>query len=104
MASIKNCPTPTAGVSLGVAGILLYWVSLSHQHPLSILLMVLGFLISGTLVSMVLAKFVRHPKLLWLDLQHPTVGSVVPTVAMTLFLLSHIIAAADQTVGIIIWC
>jgi exfoliative toxin A/B len=104
MLKLSDFPTPTAGVSLGLSGILLFWSSLVSSSELSISLLFMGLIVSGSLLAPVIWKFCCHPGLLIADLKHPTVGSVVPTIAMTLMLLSYTIGLIYAPLGVALWC
>ncbi len=103
MSKLQQYPTPFAGISLGVAGISLFWASFSSS-PLGMhIILIIGFILAGSLLLPVIGKFLRHPNLLWDDLKHPTVGSVVPTMAMSLMLLSHSLGLCYLPLGVALW-
>ena len=92
---MKKCddyPTPFAGVSLGVLGISAFWGGLQY-----------GAIIACALLFPILVKFIRQPRCLIDDLRHPTVGSVVPTLAMSMMLISHAIYPIASVFTIILW-
>lgn len=103
MIKFSEYPTPTSGVCLGTAGILLFWASLSVSPLLANGLLIIGSIIAGALLAPVIVKFIQNPKLLFDDLKHPTIGSVVPTLAMTLMLLSHTVGLFSLPLAIAIW-
>ena len=48
-------------------------------------------------------KFLIHPRLLWQDLAHPVVGSVVPTYAMGTMVVSKAVGLLAPTLGQGLW-
>jgi tellurite resistance protein TehA-like permease len=78
---LLKVPTPAAGLALGIASIgkllELYTVEQYFTPVIALILLVL-----------VLSKFVSSPKLLWQELAHPVLGSIMPTFAMTVMVIS----------------
>lgn len=103
MLPLKNYPTPIAGLTLGIFGIANYWATLVKNTYLSSALLVLLSLVSLSLLIPLLLKFIRYPRFLLSDLQHPTVGSVLPTMAMSLMYLSHTLALLSDVVAVGLW-
>lgn len=99
----KLYPTPIAGLTLGVAGIAAFWGSVITNTIAANTVLILIAAIVITLLLPLIGKFVFHPKLLWEDLKHPTVGSVVPTFAMTLMLLSKTIGLGFSGFASALW-
>lgn len=93
MSFIKNYPTPIGGLALGTAGIAVFWSNVANSAKLSHGILVSASILVIALLLPLILKFALHKNELWDNLKHPTVGSVVPTSAMTLMLLS-------QTVGL----
>lgn len=48
-------------------------------------------------------KFVFHPKVLWQELTHPVVGSVIPTFAMALMVISKAVGLYAPATGLMLW-
>ncbi|AZN37357.1 TDT family transporter [Iodobacter ciconiae] len=83
--SLVAAPTPMAGLALGLASLGWCWENggdFSGNAQLS------GAVIAGVLLLILAFKFVFHPRLLLNDLAHPVVGSVVPTFAMAIMVVS----------------
>ncbi len=74
-------PTPAAGLALGIASIGKLLSIYGIEQYLTVI-------IALVLVSLVLAKFLCAPKLLWQELGHPVLGSIIPTFAMTVMIIS----------------
>ncbi|WKE64787.1 TDT family transporter [Gallaecimonas kandeliae] len=82
---LAAAPTPMAGLALGIASLGWSWESAA---PLGGHAQALGAAVAAVLLLVLAAKFLLHPWLLWQDLAHPVVGSVVPTFAMATMVLS----------------
>lgn len=92
MIKLKDYPTPFAGVSLGVIGIFAFWGQIY-----------IGAIIAAALLLPVIIKFILHPNLLLEDIKHPTVGSVVPTIAMSSMLVSKALHAVSPILALSLW-
>lgn len=92
MIKLTDYPTPFAGVSLGVIGISAFWGAID-----------IGAIIAACLLLPIIIKFISHPKLLVQDLKHPTVGSVIPTMAMSMMLMSQAIRLFLPITAITLW-
>jgi exfoliative toxin A/B len=103
MLPLKNYPTPIAGLILGIFGIANYWAGLIKHSYVSNTVLVLLSLVGLSLLIPLLLKFIRYPRFLLTDLQHPTVGSVLPTMAMSLMYLSHTIALFSYSFAVGLW-
>lgn len=88
MKHLSAYPTPIGGLCLGLAGLGALWGTITKSN--SVTLAITTF--AALLLLPLLYKFITMPVLLLNDLRHPTVGSVVPTLAMTLMLISHALA------------
>ena len=100
---LKLYPTPIAGLTLGIAGIAAFWGSvITNTIAANIALIITAAIVIMLLLPLIL-KFILHPSTLWQDLKHPTVGSVVPTFAMTLMLLSKTIGLGSESLAITLW-
>ena len=94
-------PTPMAGLALGIGSILWCWESGAQLHGYG---QITGAVIAALMLLILIAKFLVHPKLLWNDLSHHVVGSVVPTFAMALMVVSKAISVYGSiTVGVYVW-
>ena len=98
---IKQYPTPISGLALGIASLAVCWSLFFPVHASFIL--IIGFVMATLLLIPLKIKFICYPRLLWLDLQHPGVGSTLPTLAMTLMVLSDTINRWQTDVAIAIW-
>ncbi|MBP9727143.1 MAG: TDT family transporter [Gammaproteobacteria bacterium] len=103
MFQLKHYPTPIAGLTLGIFGITNFWANLIANTVISNIVLVLLSLVGLSLLIPLLLKFIRYPRFLLTDLQHPTVGSVLPTLAMSLMYLSHTISLFSQSFAIGLW-
>tara|TARA_R110000868_G_scaffold8205_8_gene42802 strand:+ start:2634 stop:3578 length:945 start_codon:yes stop_codon:yes gene_type:complete len=101
MLHLPKYPTAIAGLTLGIAGLFVCWSAMVPQAGQ--LLSSIGAAIAILLISPLLIKFIRHPHLLRDDLQHATVGSTVPTLAMTLMLISHSFGFFSVALASTIW-
>ncbi|MGQ7244372.1 TDT family transporter [Salinicola sp. V024] len=98
---LQTAPTPMAGLALGISSLGWSWESFA---PLGGVAQLSGAAIAAIMLLVLGAKFVFHPRLLWADLAHPVVGSVVPTFAMALMVVSK--AVGDWLMpeaGVALW-
>ncbi|MEG0010113.1 MAG: TDT family transporter [Aeromonas sp.] len=98
--SLGNAPTPMAGLALGIASLGWCWENAGQFDGR---LQLLGAAIAAVLLLILTCKFVVHPRLLWQDLAHPVVGSVVPTYAMATMVVSKAIGLLAPTLGQGLW-
>lgn len=93
-------PTPIAGLALGIASLGLAWenVLIHTQAP-----QIGCALLAGSLLLLLTAKFVMHPRLLIEDLRHPVVGSVVPTYTMAMMVICLSVKTISESLAIFIW-
>ncbi|WP_116964330.1 TDT family transporter [Fastidiosibacter lacustris] len=97
---LENTPTPMAGLALGISG--LGWSAenaLSTHHTLQITSAGIALI----LILVVASKFMLWPQKLLTDLSHPVIGSVVPTFAMTLMIISNSIEYFNHILAEIVW-
>ena len=97
---LSRIPTPMAGLALAIAALGWCW---ENALPCAGYAKLLGALLATPLLLGVTLKFLRHPKLLWQDLAHPVVGSVVPTLAMGWMVVSHALAQWLLVAGELLW-
>lgn len=93
-------PTPMAGLALGIASLGWCWenaVTLNGKAQW------VGAILASVLLFMLLVKFVFHNHLLRDELAHPVVGSVAPTFAMALMVVSHSVGQFSIYIGDAIW-
>lgn len=98
---IIKVPTPMAGLALGIASIMWCW---ENFMPLYGAAQLVGAMISGCMLLVLTAKFVLHPQSLGQDLAHPVVGSVTPTYAMGLMVISATLCRFSLAAGALLWC
>ncbi|GIU47806.1 C4-dicarboxylate ABC transporter [Shewanella sairae] len=98
---VSRLPSPMAGLALAIASLGWAWESmvpgLNGQGQL------IGASIAGLMLLMLVAKFVLHPKVLIEELTHPVVGSVIPTFAMGLMVVSAALGQFNHAIGVALW-
>lgn len=95
-----NIPTPMSGLALGLAS--LGWC-ISNLFPALFVLKPLSALLAGFILLLLVLKFAHQPALFRADLADPIVGSVLPTTAMTIMVISHSIAAYSHLIATVVW-
>ncbi|WP_434667969.1 TDT family transporter [Aeromonas sp. NJAU223] len=98
--SLAAAPTPMAGLALGIASLGWCWENAGQFDGR---LQLLGAAIAAVLLLILTGKFLLHPRLLWQDLAHPVVGSVVPTYAMATMVVSKAIGQLAPALGQGLW-
>lgn len=93
-------PTPMAGLALAIASLGWCWENAANFNGSA---QAAGALIGGVMLLLIAAKFTLSPKGLWQDLQHPVVGSVVPTFAMGLMIVSNSLGDVSPVMGDALW-
>ena len=97
---VRGLPTPLAGLALGIAS--LGWC-LENALPLAGWGQTTGAVIGLVMIGFLVLRFTAHHDTLWADLKHPVVGSIVPTFAMCLMVVSKTAgfykATVDATSG-----
>lgn len=97
---LSFAPTPMGGLALGIASLGSSWsyVDLGSNH------VQYGAAIIGTiLLSLLVGKFLLNPSLLLEDLRHPVVGSVVPTFAMALMVITISLRDFMPNLSVALW-
>ncbi|QUS58767.1 TDT family transporter [Pseudovibrio brasiliensis] len=97
---LAHVPAPLGGLALGIAS--LGW-SLENAGNFGGALQLTGALISGVLLVLLLGKIILAHTAIFEDLKHPVVGSVLPTTAMALMIVSYAIAQYSFAVGQMLW-
>lgn len=97
---LAAAPTPMAGLALGIGSLGWCWENAAPFHGQ---VQVATALIAAALLLILTAKFLLHPNLLLSDLQHPVVGSVVPTFAMATMVVSKSIGMFHPLAGQVVW-
>lgn len=98
---IRNFPTPVAGLALGIAsiGMILDTVIVAQG-----LIQTVTACLSASLLIILSIRFIVNPASLYQDLKHPILGSVAPTFAMALMLISNaIIKHHHEQAGHLLW-
>lgn len=93
----QRVPTPLAALALGIASLGWCWDS-NLQLDGKAQLTAAG--IAAALIGLLLLKFARCPRLLWQDLAHPILGSVLPTAAMATMVIS---VALPDSLALPVW-
>lgn len=97
----RGLPTPMAGLALGIGS--LGWC-MENALPLNGWGQIVGAVIAGSLLSLLLVRFVLHADTLVKDLAHPVAGSIVPTFAMALMVVSRALLDAAPDFALALWC
>lgn len=93
-------PTPMAGLALAIVSLGWCWENIFNSHGI---VQGIGAVIGGAMLLMIATKFIMNPRHLWHDLQHPVVGSVVPTFAMGLMIVSNALLFMNTSLGEGLW-
>lgn len=99
-ACLRAIPTPMGGLALGIASLGLCW---ENFMPAGGLFQLAGAAIASILLFGLLLKFIHAPQLLLQDLAHPVVGSVVPTMAMALMVVSKALSLFSLSLALTVW-
>ncbi len=95
-----NAPTPMAGLALGIASLSWCWESIVPAHGY---IQLSGTVVACALLLILCLKFISFPQSLWQDLMHPVAGSIVPTFAMSLMVISKTTGQYFPSAGSILW-
>ncbi len=98
--TIQSAPTPMAGLALGIASLGWCWENVLDSGNIA---QWTGAAIASVLIAMLTYKFIFHHNCLRADLAHPVVGSVVPTYAMAIMVISNSIGHFSPMWGDAIW-
>ncbi|QQX81986.1 TDT family transporter [Shewanella sp. KX20019] len=98
---VSRLPSPMGGLALAIASLGWAWESMSPSIGGSAQL--IGAAIASVLLLMLVAKFVLHPKVLITELSHPVIGSVIPTFAMGLMVISAAIGQYSHSLALTLW-
>ncbi|MBV7315548.1 TDT family transporter [Shewanella sp. NIFS-20-20] len=94
-------PSPMAGLALGIASLGWCWESMSSQ--LDSQAQIICAIIAAIMLLLLSIKFMIHPKVLRNELSHPVVGSVIPTYAMAIMVVSKAIGIYSVQFGLALW-
>lgn len=100
-ARLRGLPTPMAGLALGTAS--LGW-ALENALPLNGWGQTAGAVLASCLLGLLVLRFAAHPKTLLADVRHPVTGSIVPTFAMALMVISRALHDALPNGSAALWC
>ncbi|MGX9461194.1 TDT family transporter [Shewanella sp. A14] len=98
--TVEMAPTPMAGLALGIASLGWSWENLVDFHHYG---QWISAAIASVLLMVLAVKFLFHTHLLRQDVAHPVVGSVVPTFAMALMVVSHSLGYVSPVAGDLLW-
>ncbi|MGL4475105.1 MAG: TDT family transporter [Shewanella sp.] len=98
---LASLPSPMAGLALGIASLGWCWESMSSQLNSQAQIVSAG--IAAVMLLLLTAKFLLHPKVLKNELSHPVVGSVIPTFAMALMVISKAVGIFSVSIGLGLW-
>lgn len=93
-------PTPLAGLALGIASL---GLGLENALPLHAAGQTIGALTALALLLALAAKFILNPGLLRQEIAHPVLGSIMPTFAMALMLISKSLGMWSPATGEVLW-
>ncbi|MEC4724765.1 TDT family transporter [Shewanella sp. D64] len=97
----SQLPSPMAGLALAIASLGWAWENMSSSidgRAQSICAVIAALMLASLVI-----KFVFHPTILKQELSHPVVGSVIPTFAMGLMVVSNALGHYFPTEGLILW-
>jgi exfoliative toxin A/B len=102
--SLKNkldaCPTAMSGLTLGIATLGWCW---DNTPWLSGSGQLIGAVIASVLLVIIAAKFISNFSALKQELMHPVIGSVIPTFAMAIMVVSNSLGKANILLGDSLW-
>lgn len=96
----QKVPTAMAGLALAIASLGWCFENVLTGLPL---IKSLSALIAFILILLITAKFIVHPNIIKHEIAHPVVGSVMPTYAMALMVISHSIFTLNTHLAEAIW-
>ncbi len=97
-AQAAKLPSPMAGLALAIAS--LGWTWENMVPSLNGMGQLTGALIGAVLLLLLTGKFLLHPNILINELSHPVVGSVIPTFAMALMVISKMLGHYAPNAGL----
>lgn len=95
-----SVPTPMAGLALAIASLGWCWESMFNLSGYG--QWISAAIASGLLIMLIL-KNGLHWNLLKQDLAHPVIGSVIPTFAMAMMIISNSIHQFNPIMGDLLW-
>lgn len=100
-AKAAKLPSPMAGLALAIAS--LGWAFESMLPSLNGMGQLTGAIIASLLLMLLIGKFLLHPNILKDELSHPVIGSVIPTFAMALMVVSNVLGHYYANAGLALW-
>lgn len=97
---LSQIPTALSGLALGVAGLGACW---EHNIALNGYAQLAGATFAALCLVTLIGKFILHHRLLLEELAHPVAGSVIPTFAMAMMLVSAALARFLPAAGQCLW-
>lgn len=97
---VRAWPTPVAGLALGIASL---GACLENALPFPGAAQNTGALIAAVLLTVLAVRFVLHPDTLVQDIRHPVAGSIVPTFAMGVMVVSKALGRFLPGAGEALW-
>lgn len=97
---LVNFPTPTAGLALGIASLGWCW---ENAFPANGYAQLTGAVIAAFLLVLVIGKLTLNLKVLWDELGHPVIGSVIPTSAMAAMVISKALGNYSEGLAMLLW-
>ena len=93
---------PTAAASLGLGIASLGW-AMENAAPLNGMGQITGAGIASVILAFVAGKFLLHPSLAASEIRHPVAGSILPTFAMGLMVVSKALGTEFPIPGHAMW-
>lgn len=97
----SQLPSPMAGLALAIASLGWAWENMSSS--IDGRAQGICAAIAALMLTSLIVKFILHPKILKQELSHPVVGSVIPTFAMGLMVVSNALGHYFPTAGLMLW-
>ncbi|NRD74327.1 TDT family transporter [Shewanella sp. VB17] len=97
----SRLPSPMAGLALAIAS--LGWAWESMLPDIDGCGQLIGAAIAAVMLISLVIKFILHPNILKQELSHPVVGSVIPTFAMGLMIVSNTLGQYFPNQGLLLW-
>lgn len=88
MSFLKKYPVPTGSLALATASLAAFWSNFVSTFAAAKTMILLSGFMVAMLIAPICLKFILHRGSLREHLRHPLLGSVTPTLAMSLMLLS----------------
>lgn len=99
--STSRLPSPLGGLALAIASLGWTWDGLLPQY--GGLAKITGATIAAIMLLLLIYKFIAHPHVLKTELAHPVIGSVIPTSAMALMVISNTLGDFNLCAGQYLW-